>query len=263
LNGAPHICQEVSAVGFDRPGGFAQYSVLPAENAVPVPGGISYDVAACLEPFGNAVYTARCVDLVNKVVWVTGCGPQGLMAIAVAKAAGARIVIATEMKKERQDLAWTMLRAHANPREKNLDQVIDPNDPELLNQIYDLTQGLGVDVILEMSGAPKAISDGFLALRRGGHVVALGLSSTPRIDLDWNNCLVMKEAVVRGIYGRMLFQTWTEVHHMLVTGKVNLEPLLYPRRFSLEEFQEGFDLLLAGRAAKVIFYPNGIPSARN
>lgn len=264
LNGNPHICQEVSALGFDRPGGFAKYTVIPYHNAIQIPKEIVPDVGACLEPFGNAVYTVRCVDLVNKVVWVTGCGPQGLMALAVAKASGARKVIATEVKKERFELAKKMLQAHANSKERNddgydkSDFVLNPaEDPEVLKKIYQATDGLGVDVVIEMSGFPQAIEDALLALKKGGHIIALGLSSAPKLGIDWNNGIVLKEANIRGIYGRRLYETWTEVEHMLTTGKVNLDPIMYPRYFSLEEFEEAFELVKRGRAAKVIFKPNG------
>ena len=264
-NGNPHICQEVSALGFDRPGGFAQYTVIPYENAVPIPSEIHPDVGACLEPFGNAVYTARSVDLVNKVVWVPGCGPQGLMALAIAKASGARKVIATEIKKERFELAQQMLAAHATTKDRNDigmdkgDLVLNPaNDPEVLKKIYKATDGLGVDVVIEMSGFPQAIEDALLALRKGGHIIALGLSSASKIELDWNKGIVLKEANIRGIYGRRLYETWTEVKHMLTTGRVSLAPIMYEKYFSLQEFETAFDLVKFGRAAKVIFKPNGV-----
>jgi threonine 3-dehydrogenase len=264
LNGNPHICQEVSALGFDRPGGFAEVTVIPYENAVPIPKTIHADIGACLEPFGNAVYTARCVDLVNKVVWVPGCGPQGLMALAIAKASGARMVIATEVKPERLELAKKMLVAHANSKNKNSegydlnDLTLNPaEDPEVLKKIYRATDGLGVDVVIEMSGFPQAIEDAFLALRKGGHIIALGLSAASKLEIDWNKGIVLKEANIRGIYGRRLYETWTEVEHMLTTGKVSLEPIIYPKYFSLEEFETAFELVKNGKAAKVIFKPNG------
>ena len=258
-NGMSHICQEVSAIGFDRPGGFAQYTVLPAANAIVLPKGVHPDVGACLEPFGNAVYTSRRVDLVNKVVWVIGCGPQGLMAIAVAKAAGARKVIATETRKERFELAKTMSKVHSNTREKYEDLIINPTeDPEFMKKIYQATDGLGVDVIIEMSGYPKAIEDGMLALKKRGVVVALGLSSKQKFEIDWNNGIVQKEATIIGIYGRLLYETWTEVHHLLTTQKVTVEPIMYPKQFALKDYQEAFDLVLNGKAAKVIFKPNDL-----
>lgn len=261
-NGEPHVCLEVTALGFDRPGGFAEYTVIPEENAIPIPQGISYDVAACLEPFGNAVYTARCVDLVNKVVWVTGCGPQGLMALAVAKAAGARMIIATEVKEERLNLARKMSKAHSNSRETRYeDLIVNPmEEPDLLRKIYKATNGIGVDVVLEMSGISQAIEDAMLALKKGGHIVALGLSKKSRVEIDWNNEIVLKEANIRGVYGRRLYETWTELEHFLVSGKVTLDPIIYERRFTLEDFESAFHLVQHGKEAKVIFKPNGFPN---
>ena len=258
-NGMSHICQEVSAIGFDRPGGFAQYTVLPAANAIVLPKEIHPDVGACLEPFGNAVYTSRRVDLVNKVVWVIGCGPQGLMSIAVAKAAGARKVIATETKAERLKLARDMSEKHSDPREKYEDLIINPNDdPEFLRKIYQATNGLGVDVIIEMSGSPKAIEDGLLALKKRGTMVVLGLSSKPKLEISWNNGIVLKEATVIGIYGRLLYETWTEVSYLLTSQKVTLDPIMYPKQFALKDYKEAFELVLNGKAAKVIFKPNDL-----
>jgi threonine 3-dehydrogenase len=254
-----HVCQEVSAIGFDRPGGFAQYTVLPAANAIVLPKEVHPDVGACLEPFGNAVYTSRRVDLVNKVVWVIGCGPQGLMSIAVAKAAGARKVIATETRKERFELAKQMSKTHSDPREKYEDLILNPaEDPAFLQKIYQATDGLGVDVIIEMSGYPKAIEEGLLALKKRGVIVALGLSAKPRFDIDWNNGIVLKEATVVGIYGRLLYETWTEVNYLLTSGKVTMQPIMYPKSFALKDYKEAFDLVLQGKAAKVIFKPNDL-----
>jgi threonine 3-dehydrogenase len=254
-NGLPHICQEVLGIGIDRPGGFAEYIAIPAENAILKPPSISLDVAAFLEPFGNAVDTARCVDLVGKRVLITGCGPQGLMAIGVAKAAGARQIIATEPVDKRREFARNMLEEHSNPSRRNSDLVLDANDPGILPQIFEATDGLGVDVVLEMSGHPAAIRDGLLALKSGGHVVALGLSSDAMVEVDWNRGLVLKGATFHGIYGRHLYQTWFEAHGLLESGAVNLEPLI-THRLPLERFTEGFELLKQGLAAKVILYPN-------
>lgn len=256
LNGQAHICQEVSSIGVDRPGGFAEYAVIPAENAVLTPPDIPIEVAAFLEPFGNAVYTTRYVDLVSKSVLISGCGPQGMMAIAVAKAAGAKQIIATEPHEGRQELARRILEVHSNSREKNFDIVINPYDPTALTKIYEATNGIGVDVVLEMSGSDRAIEDGVNAIKKGGHYIALGLCSKPKIEIDWNS-LVLKEVTIRGIYGRLLYQTWFEIHRLLESGKVILDSLIYPKRFSLEQFEEAFNLLRDGKAAKVILYPNG------
>jgi threonine 3-dehydrogenase len=262
LNGLSHLCQEVSTIGIDRPGAFAEYIAIPAKNAILKPPDLPLDVAAILEPFGNAVDTARCVDLVGKSVLITGCGPQGLMAIAIAKAAGARQVIATEIWEGRRELARKMLKVHSNSRERNSDLVLDANDPGMSAQIFEATDGLGVDVVLEMSGHPTAIHEGLLTLKSSGHVVALGLSSASTVEIDWNRGLILKGATFHGIYGRHLFQTWYEMSRLLESGKVKLEPIIYPERFALEQYNEAFQLLKQGKAAKVIMYPNS-PSEIN
>ncbi len=253
LNGLSHVCQEVSTIGIDRSGGFAEYIAIPAENAILKPPGMSFDTASLLEPFGNAVDTARCVDMVSKSVLVTGCGPQGLMAIAIAKAAGARQVIATEPLEGRREFARKVLETHSNV--ESADLVLDSGDSNLLSQILGATNGLGVDVVLEMSGHPTAIRDGLLALKNGGDVVALGLSSSPTIEIDWNGGFVLKGATFHGIYGRHLYWTWSEAHRLVDSGAVDLESLI-THRFPMEEFDTGFQLLIQGEAAKVMLYPN-------
>lgn len=253
LNGMSHICQEVSVIGVDRPGAFAEYIAIPAENAIVNPPDMSVDVAAFLEPYGNAIDAARCVDLVGKTVLITGCGPQGLMAIAIAKAAGARQVIATEVREKRRELAKEVVRIHSNPNRARLDLVLDATEPDVLGRILGATDGLGVDVLLEMSGHPLAIQDGFAALKHGGHAVALGLPGSP-IEFDWANALVFKEVTIHGIYGRHLFRTWFEGRRLLESGAVKLEPLI-THRFPLEQFDETFKLLKRGEAGKVILYP--------
>jgi threonine 3-dehydrogenase len=176
-------------------------------------------------------------------------------------------VIATEVMGGRKELAEKTLEVHSNPREKDLDKVLDARDPWLLSQIFEATGGLGVDVVLEMSGHPAAIRDGLLALKNAGHVVALGLSSEPMVEVEWNTGFVLKGATLHGIYGRHLFETWTEMKRLLESGKVSLEPILYPGRFGLEDYEEAFRLLKEGKAAKVVLYPNpdseSIPSLRH
>jgi threonine 3-dehydrogenase len=253
LNGLSHICQDMSGIGFDCPGGFAEYVAIPAENAIVKPPSVSIEVAAFLEPFGNALDTARRVDLVAKNVLVTGCGPQGLMAIAVAKAAGARRVIATEPSEYRRDIAKKVIEIHSR-HVRSEDLVLDASQPELVERIFEVTDGLGVDVVLEMSGHAAAIADAGVVLKNGGSLVALGLPSQP-IEYDWANNLVLKGASLYGIYGRRLYQTWFQARELLESRAVQLETLI-THRLPLERFAEGFELLKRGNAAKVILYPD-------
>mgnify|MGYP005840274853 CR=1 FL=1 len=254
LNGLAHICQEITGIGFDRAGGFAEYVAIPAANAFLKPANLSVEVAAFLEPFGNALDTAGCVDLFNKQVLITGCGPQGLMALAIAKAAGARRVIATEVSPFRRQLAQRMLSLHTPPRQQLQDLVLDASRPDVTDHIFEATDGLGVDVVLEMSGHPAAIADGCTVLKNGGDFVALGLPAQP-VEFDWSNHLVLKGATFHGIYGRHLYQTWFKACALLETGAVQLDALI-THYLPLERFAEGFELLKRGQAAKVILYPD-------
>jgi threonine 3-dehydrogenase len=254
LNGLSHLCQEISGIGFDRHGGFADYIAIPAENAILKPAGVSIEVAAFLEPFGNALDTALCVDLFGKNVLITGCGPQGLMALAVARAAGARRVIASEVHAYRRQLATRVLSIHSDGRGQPADLVLDATQPDVTERIFEATDGLGVDVVLEMSGHPAAIADGCTVLKNGGDFVALGLPSQP-LEFDWANHLVLKGATFHGIYGRHLFQTWFKACDLLQSGAVQLEALI-THSLPLERFAEGFELLKHGQAAKVILYPD-------
>ncbi len=255
LNGVPHLCQEVAGIGFDRPGCFAEYIVIPSENAFPKPPYLSIEVAAFIEPFGNALDTALCVDLFGKTVLITGLGPQGLMALAVARAAGARCVIGTEIHPYRRDIAQQVLSLHTDPRRPTLDAILDAAQPDLAEQIFEITDGLGVDIVLEMSGNSAAISLAGTVLKNSGHLVALGLPSQP-VEFDWSHHLVLKGATIHGIYGRHLYQTWFTACELLASRTVQLESLI-THRLPLERFEEGFQLLKQGRAVKVVLYPNG------
>lgn len=256
LNGSSHLCQEVSLLGVDRPGGLAEYVVMPADNAVLKPDGISVNVAAIMDAFGNAVDTALCVPLASKSVLITGCGPQGLMAAAVALAGGAHKVICTETSQVRRNMANEMLELHAHPRQLNEHLVLDASRFDLIEQILHATDGLGVDILIEMSGHPAAINTGLSALKNGGDAVILGLTSGP-IELDWSS-LVFKGITIHFRYGRLLYRTWFEGQRLLQSQSVILESLIHKPYFALDQFQSAFDLLRSGAAGKVIFKPQGI-----
>jgi threonine 3-dehydrogenase len=253
LNGVPHLCQEVAGIGFDRAGCFAEYIAIPAENAFLKPADLPIEIAAFIEPFGNALDTAMCVDLFGKSVLVTGLGPQGLMALAVARAAGARRVIGTEVSPYRRRLAQGMLELHGDGRERANDLILDATRPDIAEQVFQATNGLGVDVVLEMSGHPTAISTAGTVLKHDGHLVALGLPGGA-IEFDWSNHLVLKGTTFHGIYGRHLYQTWFTACELLESRAVQLEPLI-THRLPMERFDEGFQLLKRGEAAKVVLYP--------
>jgi threonine 3-dehydrogenase len=246
----------MEGIGFDRPGGFAEYVAIPAEAAIVKPPGISIEMATFFEPLGNALDTARCVNLSGKSVLVTGCGPQGAMAVAVAKADGALKVIVTEIYEKRLDVAKKILAEHSNERNGTSDLVLNATDPDLVEQIFKATNGLGVDVVLEMSGHPNAITDACTLLRNGGDFVALGLPSRP-IKFDWANHFVLKAATYHGIYGRRLYTTWFQIHDLVKSRTIRLESLI-THRFPLDDpgFEKAFELLKQGKAMKVILYPD-------
>ena len=253
-NALSHLCVNNVTIGFDRDGGFADYIVIPEVNAILKPASLSVEEAALLEPFGNALDTAGAVDLVGKSVLVTGCGPQGVMALAVAKASGARRVIATEIHERRRESARTMLRHGAAASRRDEDLVLDPRDPGTAAAIAKATDGRGVDVVLEMSGNPSAINFGLANLRPGGDFVALGLAGQ-NITLDWSHHIVTRGITVRGIYGRHVYQTWDKARELLDSGAVTLAPLI-THRFGLDDFETAFQLLKTGQAEKVILYPD-------
>jgi threonine 3-dehydrogenase len=253
-NGKSHLCANTVTIGIDRDGGFTDYIVLPEDNAILKPDSISVEEAALLEPFGNALDTATCVDVVGKCVLVTGCGPQGVMAIAIAKAAGARRVIATEIHQRRREMAVSMMKLHAAAHRRDEDLVLDPRKPDTEAVIREATDGLGVDVVLEMSGNPNAINTAFATLRSGGDYVALGLAGQ-NVSIDWTHHVVVRGITIHGIYGRHVYQTWDKARALLDSGAVTLAPLI-THRFGLEEYEKAFQLLKAGEAEKVVLYPD-------
>jgi len=245
-------------IGVDRPGGLAEYVAIPEKNAIPKSPNISIEVASILDAYGNAVDVSLLVPLTGKTVLITGCGPQGLMAIAIALAAGAKQIIVTENREQRKLLAKEMFKVHSNPNQYRKDLILHGASPTVIGEIFDATDGLGVDVLLEMSGHPLAIHDGLAVLKNSGHAVILGISSSNRIEINWNE-LVFKGVNIHFRYGRELYRTWSNGQTLLESGLVKLEPLIYTPYFALNEFDNAFRLLKQGDAAKVIFKPHHSP----
>lgn len=246
--GQLHLCQNARVIGIDRPGAFAEYVCVPAENVWVNAPDVPPEIASLQDPFGNAVHAVYTFDLAGQSVLISGCGPIGLMAIPVARVAGARLVVATDPNVQRLKLAQRM----------GADVVLDPAREDVVRQIQELT-GDGVDVVLEMSGAPAAIRTAFAALRSGGKVAALGLTAEP-IVLDWNELVVLKGATVQGIYGRKIWDTWHRMRALLQTGAVDLSPLI-THRLPLSAYETAFQLLMEPQGelvAKIILYPNGM-----
>lgn len=241
--GMGHICPNTRLIGVDRDGAFAEYIAIAAQNAWPNPPDLPLEIAVLQENFGNAVHTAFAVDLRAKKVLVTGCGPVGLMTIAVARAIGARAIYATDISPYRIAFARRMgadLALHA---------VADP----VVEAVRDATDGEGVDVLLEMSGAPSAVDQGFQLLKPGGDVALLGVAPGP-FQIDWNRHIVFKAAHIVGIYGRRLWQTWYQARGLIRSGAVDLSPMV-THHFRLEQFDQAFSTMAGGDSGKVMLTP--------
>lgn len=247
LVGQPHVCQNLQIIGIDRDGCFAELVSIPAANIWKLDPAIPEQYGAILDPLGNAVHTVLSGPIATQTVVVTGCGPIGLMAIAVAKACGCSTIFATEVNADRRAMALRM----------GADFAWDPSKTDVVAQVREATGGAGADVLLEMSGHPAAIKQGFQMLRAGGRASLLGIPSQP-VTLDLVNDIIFKGATVHGIFGRRMFETWVQMTEMLKSGKLNLDPL-FGERLPLDRFAEGFKLLAGGLPGKVLFYPNGAP----
>jgi len=245
--GEAHICQNLRIIGIDRDGAFAEFVKIPASNIWKLDPAIPEHYGAILDPLGNAVHTVLAGEIAGKTVLVTGCGPIGLMSIAVAKACGSSTVFATETNAQRRAMA----------RKMGADVVLDPSTGNAVKQILADTSNTGVDVLLEMSGNPAAIQQGFAALRAGGRASLLGIP-TESVPLDLVNDVIFKGATVQGIYGRRMYGTWVQMTALLKAGRLNLDPL-FGERTSLEKFEDAFSLLRAGLAGKILLYPDGVP----
>ncbi|MFI5128246.1 MAG: zinc-binding dehydrogenase, partial [Candidatus Acidiferrales bacterium] len=224
---------------------FAEFVRIPARNVWKIDPAIPEHYAAILDPLGNAVHTVLAGEIAGQTVAVTGCGPIGLMSIAVARACGCSTIFATEVNAHRRALAKQM----------GADAVFDPKESDPVARVREATDGDGVDVLLEMSGNPAGIRQGFQMLRQGGRASLLGIPSEP-VTLDLVNDVIFKGAVVQGIYGRKMFETWEQMTSLLKAGRLNLEPL-FNERLPLDRFAEAFALLESGQASKILFYPNG------
>ena len=241
--GEAHICQHVRILGVDEDGAFAEYAIIPETNIWKLSPQIPHEYATLLDPLGNAVHAVLSGPIAAQTVAVTGCGAIGLFSIVVAKACGAAKVFAVEVNEHRRAVAAKM----------GADVVLNPTTDDVVGRIKDETDGTGVDVLLEMSGVATAIRTGFEALRTGGRASLLGIPSKP-FELDFARDIIFKGAIVLGINGRKMFETWFQMEALLATGKLNLEPAI-THRLKLSEFEQAMELLRTGDAIKVILKP--------
>jgi threonine 3-dehydrogenase len=238
--GQSYICRKCSIVGVDRPGCFAEYVVVPAVNAWPNPATLAPEVASIQEPFGNAVDTVFAGEAPGKSFAVLGCGPIGLMAVALLRASGASMVLATDLSEYRLDLA----------RRMGATEVWNARTTDTVQRVWEITTGEGVDAALEMSGAKSAIAQALKIVRNGGRVTLLGLPAGA-VELELSEDFIFKGLTLHGITGRRIFQTWYKVRAFLETGLVDLRPLI-THSFPLTDFKTAFELAVSGQCGKIV-----------
>ena len=236
--GRRHLCINSLGVGVSRAGAFAEYLSVPAFNVFKLPDAISDEMAAILDPLGNATHTALSFDLVGEDVLITGAGPIGIMAVAIARFAGARHVVITDVNDYRLDLARKMGASVAlNVTRGTIDETIG-----------ELGMTEGFDVGMEMSGNPTAFRDLLRVMHHGGNVALLGIPPDD-IAVNWND-IIFKGLTLKGIYGREMFETWYKMSSMLQSG-LDLSPVI-THRFPIDEYQAAFELMESGQSGKII-----------
>jgi threonine 3-dehydrogenase len=243
MAGRRHLCANTQGVGVNRPGAFADYLALPASNVWEHNVGVDLDVAAIFDPFGNAVHTALQFDLLGEDVLITGAGPIGVMAIAVARHAGARFVVITDVNPYRLELAKRMGATLA----------VDVRNQSIKDVQNKLGMREGFDIGLEMSGNPAAFRDMIANMAHGGKISMLGIPEK-EMAIDWNK-VVFSMLTIKGIYGREMFETWYKMSVMIASG-LDITPVI-THRFSAEEFEKGFEAMRSGQSGKVILKWNG------
>ena len=236
--GTRHLCMNTIGVGVNRAGAFADYISVPAFNVFKLPDVISDDMAWILDPLGNATHTALSFDLVGEDVLITGAGPIGIMAVSIAKYAGARHIVITDVNDYRLELARKMGASVAlNVTNGSLDQTMS-----------DLGMEEGFDVGMEMSGVATAFRDMLRTMHHGGKVALLGIPPQ-EMAIDWNQ-VIFKGLEIKGIYGREMFETWYKMSSMLQSG-LNVEPII-THRFPLDVYEQAFQLMESGQSWKII-----------
>jgi len=244
--GEAHICQFVKIIGVDADGAFAEYVKIPETNIWKLDPAIPLEYASILDPLGNAVHTVLAGEIAAKTVAITGAGPIGLFAIAVARAVGASRVYVIEVNEHRRKIA----------KEMKADYVLNPKTDDVRTIVMDSTDGQGVDVVLEMAGHPDAIRTAFNIVRRGGRISLLGLTSKP-ISLNFSEDIIFKGITIQGINGRRMYQTWYQMTALLKAGKLDLHPAITDR-MPMKDFSKGMARLKTGEASKILLYPNGV-----
>ena len=236
--GRRHLCMNSVGVGVSRPGAFAEFLSVPAFNVFKLPATISDDMASILDPLGNATHTALSFDLVGEDVLITGAGPIGIMATAIARYAGARHVVVTDVNDYRLGLATDMGATRAlNVTRESIDDTMK-----------ELGMEEGFDVGMEMSGNPQAFQDMLRTMHHGGKIALLGIPPE-EMSIDWNQ-VIFKGLIIKGVYGREMFETWYKMSSMLQSG-LNIDSII-THHFDIDDFQPAFELMESGQSGKVI-----------
>ncbi|MCF7687182.1 MAG: L-threonine 3-dehydrogenase [Cephaloticoccus sp.] len=238
LAGRRHLCKDTKGVGVNRDGAFAEYLCIPASNAVHVDPAIPLDILSCFDPLGNATHTALQYDLVGEDVLITGAGPIGCMAVAIAKHCGARKIVVTDVNPDRLALATRM----------GATRTVDVTKEKLPDVQKSIGMREGFDIGLEMSGNPQALNDMIDNMAHGGRIALLGIMPSSAA-VDWNK-VVFNMLSIKGIYGREMYETWYKMTSMIQSG-LDISPVI-THRFHFTEFQEAFDLMRSGKSGKIV-----------
>ncbi len=238
-----HICSNVRVCGIDLDGSYATYIKIPELYVWKVAEDIPPELAAILDPIGNAVHTVLAGEIAGTTVAIVGCGPIGLASIPIARASGATKVVGFDVFDYRLKMAEQM----------GADYVIDSSKLDPLAAARDITKGLGFDVVLEMSGHAQAIDSAFKMVRAGGRVSLLGLPKSA-VSLDLANDIVLKGINVQGIHGRRMFETWFQMTRLIQSGRVDLSPLV-THQMKFEDIDKAMEVMASGRCGKVLLHP--------
>jgi threonine 3-dehydrogenase len=236
--GRRHLCRNTVGVGVNRPGAFAEYVVIPAFNAFKLSAAIDDEIAAILDPLGNAVHTALAFDVVGEDVLITGAGPIGIMAAAIVRFIGARNVVITDVNDYRLELA----------RKMGATLALNVTRDKLEDAMKQLGMQEGFDVGLEMSGNAAALRDMLRTMHHGGSIAMLGIPPT-EVAIDWNE-VILKGLTIKGIYGRQMFETWYKMAALLQSG-LNIRPVI-THRLPYTQYQHAFEIMGKGQSGKVV-----------
>jgi len=237
LAGRRHLCPNTSAVGVNRPGAFAEYLCIPVTNVWPADPEIPLDVISCFDPLGNATHTALSFDVLGEDVLITGAGPIGIMAAIIARHAGARYVVITDMNPYRLELAGRV----------GVTVALDVRNGSVAETQKKLGMKEGFDVGMEMSGSPAAFSEMLANMCHGGKVALLGILANTEIDWD---LVVFNSLTIKGIYGREMYETWYKMTAMIQNG-LDITPVI-THRFHYTDFEKGFEIMKSGESGKVV-----------